>query len=265
MKVARTHGWGAVSLILLMSLQGCATGARGPHGEPRAARHARDPLQPVNRRVFAFNMGLYDHVLEPVTKGYRAVTPPPLRSGIAHFFANASYPYVLLNDFLQGKLRQGCSDVARFVVNTVFGIGGLFDVASRVGLPAHKNSFGVTLGVWGVPQGAYLVLPFFGPSSVRNLPELPLEIVTSPFYYVASATAQWSITGIGAINSGNVNRGNIKTVQESASPYFFARNAWEQHERYLIQGGNVSHKELLNGLGPMLNGKGFAPTAPRQR
>ena len=252
-------------LMLLASLQGCATGARGPRREAQPPNQVHDPLQPVNRKIFAFNMGLYDHVLEPVVKGYRVVTPLPLRSGIAHFFANASYPYVLLNDFLQGRLRQGFSDVARFVVNTVFGIGGLFDVASRVGLPAHKNSFGVTLGVWGLPQGAYLVLPFFGPSSVRNLPELPLEIVTSPFYYIASSSAQWGITGVGAINSADVNSGNVQTVRESASPYFFARNAWEQHERYLIQGGNMSHKELLDGLGPVLHEKASAPTAPEPR
>ncbi|MHB1778076.1 MAG: MlaA family lipoprotein [Acidimicrobiales bacterium] len=255
----------AMPLILLASLQSCATTGHVGRSASDTSGRFYDPLQPVNRKIFSFNMGLYDRVLEPAAKGYRAVTPPPLRDGIAQFFANASYPYVLLNDFLQGRIHQGLSDAGRFIVNTVFGVAGLIDVASQVGLPAHKNSLGVTLGVWGVPQGAYLVVPFFGPSSVRNLPGIPLEIVMSPFYYMTHSAVQWGVSGVGAISTANAQRGNVRTVQESASPYFFARNAWEQHERYLVQGRNVTHEELLDGLGPVLNGPNSAPPAHQRR
>ncbi|MHB8415160.1 MAG: MlaA family lipoprotein [Acidiferrobacteraceae bacterium] len=253
---------GAILVVALALLQGCATMSQDSRaGHRMNASH--DPLQPLNRRMFTFNMGLYHHVLEPVAKGYKDVTPHFVRTGVSHFFANAVYPYTLLNDFLQGRFRQGFSDLGRFVVNTTLGIVGLFDPAGRMGLPPHKNSFGVTLGVWGVPQGAYLVLPFFGPSSVRNLPEIPLEIITSPFYYITNSAAQWSIAAVGGVNTGYVNSDAVKTVKESASPYYFARNAWEQHERYLIHGGNVSHTQLLNGLGSVL--KSSAPHSPQDR
>ncbi len=263
MKGARTRRASAILVVALILLQGCATMSR----DPSTSHHtnaAHDPLQPLNRTMFTFNMDFYQHVLEPVAKGYKEVTPHFVRAGVSHFFANAAYPYTLLNDFLQGRLRQGFSDLGRFIVNTTLGIAGLFDPASHMGLAPHKNSFGVTLGVWGVPQGAYLVLPFFGPSSVRNLPEIPLEIITSPFYYVTNSAAQWSIAAVGGVNTGYVNSDAVKTVKESASPYYFARNAWEQHERYLIHGGNVSHNQLLNGLGPVLKSPVSPPLKDRR-
>ena len=140
--------------------------------------------------------------------------------------------------------------MGRFSVNTLLGIGGLFDVARRMHLPSHENSFGVTLGVWGVPQGAYLVLPFLGPGSVRSLPGIPIQILTSPFYYVINPAAQWSIGAMGVVNTGYTKRGAIRMVKESPFPYYFARSAWEQREQYLIRGGELSHRQLLEELGP---------------
>ncbi|WP_291510592.1 VacJ family lipoprotein [Acidithiobacillus sp.] len=233
------------SIIVLGALSGCAT-TQGPKSV--ADQASGDPLQAVNRPIFHFNMGLYDYVLEPVDRGYKAVTPAFFRQGVSNVFANADTPYIFVNDFLQGRVQMGMEDLSRFLVNTIFGLGGLFDVANHLDLPKHENSLGVTLGVWGVPQGPYLVLPFYGPSSLRSLPGLALAIFTGPTYYISSSNAQYALTGMGIINTGYVDGPKIRMVQEAVNPYIFMRNAWEQHEQYLIDGGKVSSSQLLQGL-----------------
>lgn len=250
MRVGKTGWVGLLLAAVFLSVQGCATTGRrpGPGANPAEAR-VSDPLKPMNQKIFNFNLGLYDYVLEPLAEGYQAVTPVVLRKMIASFFDNAAYPYVFLNDFLQGRTHQGFSDLGRFSVNTVLGVGGLFDVGSLMGLPPHENNLGVTLGVWGIPQGAYLVLPFFGPASVRSLPGIPLQIFTSPFYYVTDTTAQWSIGATGVVNTGYTERDEVRSVKESLFPYYFARSAWVQHEEYLIRGSKLSHRQLLEKFG----------------
>ena len=253
MTVAHRRNWTTILALAatLASLQGCATtGGETKPGLHSADAEISDPLEPMNRKIFNFNMGLYDYVLEPVARGYEKVTPQFVRTRVANFFANAGYPYIILNDFLQLRVHQGLSDLSRFVGNTIFGVGGLFNFADRFDLPPHENNLGVTLGVWGVPQGPYLVLPFFGPSSLRSLPGVPAEILASPFYYVNSTPAQWSITTLGVVNEGYTERGAVKVVKESVFPYYFARSAWLQHQEYLIRGRALSSRELLEQLGP---------------
>ena len=241
---------GLVIAAVLGSLQGCATTADSAKpGLKSAVAGISDPLEPLNRKIFSFNMGLYDYVLEPVAKGYERATPLFVRTHVANFFANAGYPYVILNDFLQLRMHQGLSDLSRFVGNTIFGVGGFFNFAGRCDLPPHENNLAVTFGVWGLPQGPYLVLPFFGPSSLSGLPGVPLEIIASPFYYVNSSTTQWSITALGVANEGYTERGAVSMVKESVFPYYFARSAWEQHQQYLIRGHALSSRELLESLG----------------
>ncbi len=235
-----------VLCLTLVLLAGCATTARGP--ELHHASVSSDPLEAVNKPVFHFNMWLFDNVMEPVSRGYRAVTPHFFRTGVSNVFDNADMPYIFLNDFLQGHVQKGMEGLSRFLVNTIFGLGGLFDVASRLDLHRQSNSLGVTLGVWGVPQGPYLVLPFYGPSSLRNLPGLALAIFAGPAYYFPSSNAQWAYTGMGIVNTGYTEGGKVRMVQEAVNPYVFMRNAWEQHQRFLIHGGNVSRSELLEGL-----------------
>ncbi len=232
--------------LVIFLLAGCATTTRGP--ELQQAGFSRDPLESVNKPMFHFNMWLFNNVMEPATRGYKAVTPHFFRTGVSNVFNNADMPYIFLNDFLQGRVQKGMEGLSRFLVNTIFGLGGLFDVANRLDLPRQSNGFGVTLGVWGVPQGPYLVLPFYGPSSLRNLPGLALAIFASPAYYFPSTNAQWAYSGMGIVNTGYTEGGKVHMVQEAVNPYVFMRNAWEQHERFLIQGGNVSKSELLEGL-----------------
>lgn len=127
-----------------------------------------DPLEGVNRATLAFNEVVDDALLEPAARGYRDLTPPPVRDGVRNFLRNLRSPVNIANQLLQGDLQGFGNDVARVVLNTTFGVVGLVDVADAVGFSYEKEDFGQTLGTWGVGHGAYLVLPLMGPSSVRD-------------------------------------------------------------------------------------------------
>jgi len=144
-------------LIATLTLTGCAV-----NGDPR------DPIEPVNRAIHSFNEGFDRAILKPVARGYQAVTPQPAQTGIRNFFANLDDVTVLANDILQLKLEQSTRDFLRLTFNTTFGLFGLLDVAAEMGLQKHNEDFGQTLGRWGVGSGPYLVLPFMGPSNVRD-------------------------------------------------------------------------------------------------
>lgn len=154
------------SFILLSSviLTGCAT-VSGP-ADPR------DPLESYNRAAYAFNDGFDTYLLKPVAKGYDAITPDPIQKGIGNFFSNLDDVIVMFNDLLQFKLVQFASDTGRFLVNSTLGLGGLIDWATDMGMPKHQEDFGQTLGYWGVPDGPYFVIPFLGPSTIRDAPSL---------------------------------------------------------------------------------------------
>lgn len=148
------------TLVLAGSLlAGCAT---GPGANPR------DPLEPFNRGVDSFNTALDDAVLKPVATAYRDVLPQPVRSGVGNFFGNIGDAWSVVNALLQGRAQAAAESFMRVSVNTVLGLGGLLDIASEAGLERHSLDFGLTLGRWGVPAGPYVVLPFLGPSSVRD-------------------------------------------------------------------------------------------------
>lgn len=147
----------AIPALFVLALGGCAT-----PGDPH------DPLEPLNRGIHSFNEGLDRVVIKPVAEGYDAVLPGFAKTGVRNFFANLNDVTVLANDILQLKLEQGASDFMRLAVNSTFGLFGLLDVASEMGLRKHDEDFGQTLGRWGVGTGPYLVLPFLGPSTFRD-------------------------------------------------------------------------------------------------
>lgn len=148
----------ALSLVLLV-VQGCAT---GPNANPA------DPLEPLNRTVFNINDGLDRAIFKPVATAYKDITPSPVRTGVNNFFNNISDVWSVVNNALQFKPKEALETGMRVAVNTVFGFGGVLDIGSEMRLARNKQDFGQTLGRWGVESGPYVVLPFFGPSSVRD-------------------------------------------------------------------------------------------------
>ena len=157
-----------LQLVFLVCFFSWAPSLLAASSDAELAGDPLDPWEKMNRRVFAFNEWADRYFLKPVATGYRWVTPSTVDQMVSRFFANAAEPSVIVNDFLQGKGAQGAQDFARFTFNSTFGLLGLFDVATAMGLPKHEEDFGQTLGVWGVPQGPYLVLPFLGPRTVRQ-------------------------------------------------------------------------------------------------
>src|SRR4029079_3597178 len=151
----------------LALLAGCAT---GPNANPA------DPLEPLNRQVARFNDTVDDALLRPVATVYRQVLPSPIRTGVNNFFANLSDVWSFANSVAQLKLQDSAQTFMRVNVNTVFGLGGILDVATEAGIDRHTEDFGQTLGHWGVPSGPYLVLPLLGPSTLRDTAALPLDL-----------------------------------------------------------------------------------------
>jgi phospholipid-binding lipoprotein MlaA len=150
--------WVCASLAMVV-VQGCAT---APGGNPS------DPFESFNRSVFSFNDGLDRAVIKPVATVYRDVTPSPIRTGVTNFFGNLQDAWSVVNNALQGKGEYAGDSLGRVMINTVFGLGGLLDMAGEANIPKHTEDFGQTLGVWGVPAGPYLVLPALGSSTVRD-------------------------------------------------------------------------------------------------
>ena len=145
--------------MVVVLVQGCAT---GPNTNPA------DPLEPLNRTVFNFNDGLDRTVLQPVAEAYDQVTPSPVKTGVRNFFGNISEVWSVANNLLQLKIDESLETMMRVTVNTVFGLGGVLDIGTEMRLAKNKQDFGQTLGVWGFNAGPYVVLPLFGPSSVRD-------------------------------------------------------------------------------------------------
>ncbi len=220
---ARTALWA----LLVLALTGCATGG-----------NSRDPLEPFNRGVFQVNDALDKAVLKPVAKGYKAVVPLPLRGGVDSFLNNLRDIPIAFNGLLQGKFRQAASDTGRFVINTSLGILGVFDVATRLGLERHDEDFGQTLGYWGLGSGPYLVLPFLGPSTIRDTSGLIVDYASGPGTYLFSnAPETWTVFGVRVLSQ----RANLldaeRLLDEAAlDKYTFLRDAYLLRRERLIHG-----------------------------
>lgn len=178
-------------------LGGCATlrEARSSAGDKL------DPWENWNRKVFAFNEGLDEHVLKPVATVYSNVVPQPVRRGVDNFFGNVADVWSAVNNFLQGKGTAGVYDIMRVGTNTVFGLLGVLDVATEVGLEKTREDFGQTLGWWGFGTGAYIVWPVLGPSSVRDSFGLPADLAASPASLYKDGASRYSLTALQLINT----------------------------------------------------------------
>jgi phospholipid-binding lipoprotein MlaA len=216
-------------LFLAGTLSGCATSGGNPS----------DPLEPLNRAMFGFNDTVDDAVVRPVAKAYRAALPGIVRTGISNFFSNLEDVWISVNDVLQGKVQQGFEDFGRFLLNSTFGIAGIFDIASEAGLLKNSEDFGQTLGSWGIGTGAYLVLPILGPSTVRDGFGLLLDTQTDLVFRIDGVRVHNSLYLTRAIGT-RANLLDASSVIETAAldKYAFVREAWLQRRRNLVYDGN---------------------------
>jgi phospholipid-binding lipoprotein MlaA len=208
---------------------------------------ARDPWEPFNRSVFEFNEGLDKYLLKPIVTAYRFILPEIVRDGIYNFFSNYSDIYTALQNLLQGKPDLAFNDLMRVAVNTLFGLGGLMDVATPGGLPKHKEDWGQTFGVWGVPSGPYLVLPFFGPSTIRDTFGTAADLETDYlFKYIPDVGLRNSITGLRVINARNTFYEAGDLLDGAAlDKYSFIRDAYLQRREYQINEGRNDEEPLM--------------------
>jgi len=230
-----------ILLGLASLLVACASIPAGVEPSPN------DPWEPFNRSVFEFNEGLDAYLLKPVVAGYRFVLPEFVREGIYNFFSNYSDIYTALNNLLQGKPDYAASDLMRVVVNTTFGLGGLIDMATPGGLEKHKEDWGQTFGVWGVPSGPYVVLPFFGPSSVRDTFGTVADLESDYlFKYVKNIGVRNSVTGLRVVNTRNTYYEAGDLLDGAAiDKYSFMRDAYIQRREYQIHEGREDEEPLM--------------------
>ncbi len=224
---ARAVGAFAISL----QLGACATLPGPPAPQDRFER--------ANRTVFKFNTAVDHAVLRPVARGYVKVTPQPVRRGISNFLANLDYPVTIVNDYLQGKVRDGSRDVARFAVNTVIGAGGFFDPATRWGLERHDEDFGQTLGKWGLPPGPFLMIPLLGASTVRDAPAKLVDRFVTPSSYFNDPPVTLGLVGMGVVNTRAGLLDTDALVDSAYDPYAFVRDAWLQRREFKVRDGQV--------------------------
>ncbi len=204
----------------------------------RTAGDRADPWEKWNRRVFRFNERLDEDVLKPVATAYSNVVPRPVRNGVDNFLGNAADAWSAVNNFLQGKFAKGFEDVVRVGTNTIFGLGGVMDVATEAGLDHQYEDFGQTLGSWGFGPGAYVVWPLFGPSSVRESVALPLDRAVSPALVFSDGAVKWEITTLQLINTRANLLGASKVLDDIAlDKYTFVRDAYLQRRRSLVYDG----------------------------
>jgi phospholipid-binding lipoprotein MlaA len=219
----------ATALAVAALLSGCATS-----GNPK------DPIEGFNRAMFSFNEGLDKVIIKPVAQGYDAALPTPVKTGVSNFFANIADVFIAVNNLLQGKVPEAASDAGRFAVNTTIGILGFMDVASDMGLEKHDEDFGQTFGRWGVGDGAYVVVPFFGPRTARDTVGLVLDVKADPVANYSHVATRNTFL----VLRTESDRANLlpadKVIEEAAlDKYSYIRDGYLQRRRNLIHDGNA--------------------------
>jgi len=198
----------------------------------------RDPWEPYNRKVHAFNMGLDKYVLRPVAKGYDTVMPDAPQRGVRNFFRNLAYPVTFLNLLMQGKFEMSLDATARFLVNTTVGLGGFFDVASRAGLPHHAEDFGQTMAVWGWKESRYFVMPIFGPYTVRDLAGRSFYGYFHPISYMVREHDAYYLVAIDLVTLRAELLPFDEQLRSAPDPYVLVRDVYLQNREFDIFDGN---------------------------
>ncbi len=217
-------------LFSLLALTGCASG-------PTA--HPRDPLEPLNRSVFQFNDAVDRAVIKPVATAYRDVLPSPVRTGVNNFFYNLQDAWSFVNNSLQLKGEAAGNSLVRFGVNTIFGLGGVLDIASEMRIERHTEDFGQTLGHWGVGAGPYLVLPLLGPSTLRDTAAMPVDAQGNLVSGISDVATRNSVTALSLLNRRARLLGASDLLDQVAlDPYTFSRDAFLDRRQNSVYDGN---------------------------
>lgn len=241
---------GLLSASLAMVLGGCAS---------TAPTNPSDPWEKPNRAFYNFNDSLDRNFFTPVAKGYVWAAPKPVRASVTNAFENVNYLNVIANNLLQGKVDHFASDTGRFVVNSTVGLGGLFDPATKLGMPAHDEDLGQTLGKWGMGEGRYMVLPLMGPNSLRDLPNIGSAMALNPLTYLNAVVT----VPLGVINTINTRANLLEETnirdQAALDPYTFVREAYRQQREFKIYDGNPPTENIDDYLNEP---SATAPAAP---
>lgn len=203
------------------------------------SQEVHDPIEPINRAIFSFNMVADEYVLEPVARGYRAVTPQPVRRSVGNFLANLRAPVIFANDLLQGQRERAGVTLGRFMINTTLGVFGLFDAAAGFGYVRHSEDLGQTFGAWGAPPGPYLMLPLLGPSSVRDATGRVGDWFINPLSNCCIDTEErFGLLGTGAVSEREANIEVIDDLKaNSLDLYATVRTVYAQQRQAEIRNG----------------------------
>lgn len=229
--------WRAAAFALL---SGCAS-----HQQAQKEPANPDPFEPVNRAIFKVNDIGDRYVARPIAKAYKKSTPGAFRLGASNFLNNLRYPITIVNDFLQGKVRQGGADFARFALNCTVGLFGVFDPATEMGLKENDEDFGQTFSVWGLPEGPYLMVPLFGPYTVSSAIGDLAGTQVSPLVQIPEDGAAIALWAWYLVDTRYSLLGVDREVRKAFDPYIFVRDSYLQNRRYKIYDGQVPEEELL--------------------
>jgi phospholipid-binding lipoprotein MlaA len=249
----RRRTWAAAALLALLA--GCASVPTDPAARA-AYRATDDPLEPMNRRIFAFNLEVDRRLIRPIAREYVRLLPPAARDALRNFLQNLREPVVLANDLLQGGFRRAGRTADRFLVNSTFGIAGGLDLAARHGVPEQTGDFGQTLHVWGFPAGPYLVIPVAGPSNPRDAVGSGIDLYLDPFRYVAQRNnfptgLSVAETAARGIDERSRNLGELAELQRDSIDYYAAfRSLYRQHRAAELGGPRALPSSPAEDLDP---------------
>lgn len=237
------------TLSAALALTGCAT------------NNPKDPFEPFNRAMFTFNDNLDKAALKPAAEVYSTVLPGFVQTGIGNFFGNLGDVWTALNNFLQGKMADGLSDVMRVALNTTMGFGGVLDIGTEAGLTKHNEDFGQTLGKWGVKSGPYVVLPVLGSSTLRDTVATPLDFSGDPWHY--KRPVAWrnvgSVVHVVDVRASVLDASNL--LEEAAlDRYVFVRDAYMQRRQSKVFDGEVPSSSYEDDIGPTLTSEDVSPS-----
>ena len=221
-----------IALMFAILLSGCA-GTQSRQTDPE-----NDPWEGFNRKIHGFNTTLDKTVARPVAKAYRKFTPRPVQKGVSNFFRNIDYPVTFINQVMQGKFKESGISTGRFLINSTVGLLGLFDVASKMGIPDYDEDFGQTLAKWGYEDSRYLVLPLFGPSTFRDGIGQSIYGYTHPVSYWAREDHFYTPLVVDLVQTRAAFLNQDDTLRDAYDPYTLVRDAWLQNREYKIHDGD---------------------------